>query len=52
MLLRKAYRSAHRRRVGRVKTAGDVCQVDMRHHRRVVTYAVQAKTFAHVTIDG
>ena len=51
MLLRKTHRRAHGRRVGRVKAAGNVGQIDVRHHRRVVTDAVQAKTFAHVAID-
>src|SRR5262245_55084672 len=52
MLLCKAHCRAHRRRVGGVKPASNVGQIDVRHHRRIVTDAIQAKAFAHVAIDG
>jgi hypothetical protein len=35
-----------------VKTAGNIGEVDVRHHRRIVADAIQAKAFTHVAIDG
>src|SRR5215475_12138647 len=52
ILLCKAYRPTHRRRIGGMKPARNVGEIDVWHHRRIVTDPIQAKALAHIAIYG
>jgi hypothetical protein len=52
MLLRQLDGGVHDAGIGRVKAAGDVSEVDMRHQRGVVAHVIEAETLAHIAVDG
>ena len=50
-LFRKSNRLAHDRWIGAMETTGDIGEIDVRHHRRVVAEAIKAEPLPHVTVD-
>jgi hypothetical protein len=48
---RKTNRLAHDRRIRTVKSAGDIGEIDVAHHRRIVAEAIKAEPLAHVAVD-
>jgi hypothetical protein len=51
VLFRKTDRLAHDRRIRTVKSAGDIGEIDVAHHRRIVAEAIKTKPLAHVAVD-
>ena len=51
VLFRKTDGFAHDRRIRGVKSAGDIGEIDVRHHRRIVAQAIKAEPLAHVAVD-
>ena len=51
MFFCQANRFPHCRRIGGMKTTGNIGEIDMRHHRHIVTEAVQSEALAHIAID-
>jgi hypothetical protein len=35
-----------------MKPARNIGEVDVRHHRRIISKPIQAKPFAHIAVDG
>jgi hypothetical protein len=51
VLLCQPHRGAHVVEITGVKAAGNVGDMDQRHHPRIVAHAPKPEAFAHVTID-
>ena len=51
ILLREPHCNAHVIKVRTMKTASDICQINMRHDSSIIAQLIKPKPLAHVTVD-